>query len=273
VWSELDSRWPESIIEPSLTRIASVMELLGDPQRAYPVIQVAGTNGKTSTARMIEALLRSHGVRTGLFTSPHLVDARERIRLDGEPISEERLVETWTDIEPYVHLVDKNSLEAGGVRLSYFEALTALAYAVFADAPIDVAVIEVGMGGTWDATSVAAAKVAVINPIGMDHAEYLGDTISQIAEEKAGIIAPGCTAISARQSDEAAEVLQRRATELETPLLVEGREFGIVDREIAVGGQVVTVRGLRGDYEDVFVPFFGEHQASNACAALVAPSI
>lgn len=270
MWAELDSRWPESIIEPSLTRIASVMELLGDPQRAYPVIQVAGTNGKTSTARMIEALLRSHGLRTGLFTSPHLVDARERIRLDGEPISEERLVETWTDIEPYVHLVDKNSLEAGGVRLSYFEAITALAYAAFVDAPIDVAVIEVGMGGTWDATSVAAAKVAVITPIGMDHAEYLGDTIAQISEEKAGIIAPGCTAISARQNEEAADVLTRRAAELDTPLLVEGREFGIVDREIAVGGQVVTVRGLRGDYDDVFVPFFGEHQASNACTALVA---
>jgi len=270
VWAELDSRWPESIIEPSLSRIASVTELLGDPQRAYPVIQVAGTNGKTSTARMIEALLRSHGLRTGLFTSPHLVDARERIRLDGEPISEERLVETWADIEPYIHLVDKNSVESGGVRLSYFEALTAVAYAAFADSPVDVAVIEVGMGGTWDATSVAAAKVAVITPIGLDHAEYLGDTITQIAGEKAGIIAPGCTAISQLQTDEAMDVLMRRASDTEILLLVEGREFGIVDREIAVGGQVVTLRGLRGDYDEIFLPFFGEHQASNASSALVA---
>ena len=270
MWAELDSRWPESIIEPSLTRIASVMELLGDPQRAYPVIQVAGTNGKTSTARMIETVLRAHGLRTGLFTSPHLVDARERIRLDGEPISEERFGDTWVDIEPYVQLVDKNSVESGGVRMSYFEVLTAMAYAAFADAPVDVAVIEVGMGGTWDATSVAAAQVAVVMPIGMDHAEYLGDTINQIAEEKAGIIAPGCTALTSRQSDEAMMVLRRRATELEVPLLVESEQFGIVEREIAVGGQLVTIRGLRGDYNDVFVPFFGEHQASNACIALAA---
>lgn len=268
--AELDSRWPESIIEPSLSRIASVTELLGDPQRTFPVIQVAGTNGKTSTARMIESILRAHGLKTGLFTSPHLVDVRERIRLDGEPISEERLVETWVDIEPYISLVDKNSVEAGGVRLSYFEALTALAYAAFADAPVDVAVIEVGMGGTWDATSVAAAQVAVVTPIAMDHSEYLGDTISQIAEEKAGIMAPDCTAISAPQTDEAMEVLQRRASELQVPLLVEGDQFGIVAREIAVGGQLVTLRGLRGEYEDVFVPFFGEHQASNACLALTA---
>jgi dihydrofolate synthase/folylpolyglutamate synthase len=270
LWAELDSRWPESIIEPSLTRIVSVMELLGDPQRAYPVIQVAGTNGKTSTARMIESILRAHGLRTGLFTSPHLVDARERIRLDGEPISEERLLETWTDIAPYIQLVDKNSVESGGVRLSYFEVITAIAYAAFADAPVDVAVIEVGMGGTWDATSVAAASVAVITPIGMDHAEYLGDTIGQIAGEKAGIIAPGCSAVSAVQVDEAAEVLRTRAEELQVPLAIEGANFGLLAREIAVGGQVISVRGLRGDYDDVFVPFFGEHQASNACVALAA---
>ncbi len=270
LWAELDSRWPESIIEPSLTRIVSVMELLGDPQRAFPVIQVAGTNGKTSTARMIESVLRAHGLRTGLYTSPHLVDARERIRLDGEPISEERILETWTDIAPYIQLVDKNSVESGGVRLSYFEVITALAYAAFADAPVDVAVIEVGMGGTWDATSVAAASVAVITPIGMDHAEYLGDTIDQIATEKAGIIAPGCSSVSAVQVEEASEVLRTRADELQVPLAVEGENFGLLSREIAVGGQLISVRGLRGDYHDVFIPFFGEHQASNACVALAA---
>lgn len=270
LWTELDSRWPESIIEPSLTRIVSVMELLGDPQRSYPVIQVAGTNGKTSTARMIESVLRAHGLRTGLFTSPHLVDARERIRLDGEPITEERLLETWSDIAPYVHLVDKNSVESGGVRLSYFEVMTALAYAAFADAPVDVAVIEVGMGGTWDATSVAVATVAVVTPIGMDHAEYLGDTITAIATEKAGIIAPGCAAVSALQVDDAYEVLQSRAEEANVTLAYEGQQFGLLSREVAVGGQVVSVRGLRGDYPDLFIPMFGEHQASNACVALAA---
>ena len=270
LWAELESRWPESIIDPSLTRIVSVMELLGDPQRAYPVIQVAGTNGKTSTARMIESILRAYGLRTGLFTSPHLVDARERIRLDGEPVTAERLVDTWNDIEPYVRLVDKNSTDAGGVPLSYFEVFTSLAYAAFADAPVDVAVIEVGMGGSWDATSVAAASVAVITPIGMDHAEYLGDTIEQIAGEKAGIIAPGCTAVTSCQTDDARSVVVTRASELDVPLKIETEDFGLLSRDVAVGGQLVSMRGLRGDYDEVFVPFFGEHQASNACLALAA---
>lgn len=246
------------------------MELLGDPQRAYPVIQVAGTNGKTSTARMIESILRAYGLRTGLFTSPHLVDARERIRLDGEPVTAERLVDTWNDIEPYVRLVDKNSTDAGGVPLSYFEVFTSLAYAAFADAPVDVAVIEVGMGGTWDATSVAAASVAVITPIGMDHAEYLGDTIEQIAGEKAGIIAPGCTAVTSCQTDDARSVVVTRASELDVPLKIETEDFGLLSRDVAVGGQLVSMRGLRGEYDEVFVPFFGEHQASNACLALAA---
>ena len=270
LWAELESRWPESIIDPSLTRIVSVMELLGDPQRAYPVIQVAGTNGKTSTARMIESVLRAYGLRTGLFTSPHLVDARERIRLDGEPVTAERLLDTWNDIEPYVRLVDKNSTDAGGVPLSYFEVITSLAYAAFADAPVDVAIIEVGMGGTWDATSVAAASVAVITPIGMDHTEYLGDTIEQIAGEKAGIIAPGCTAVTSRQTDDARSVVVTRASELDVPLKIEAEDFGLLSRDVAVGGQLVSMRGLRGDYDEVFVPFFGEHQASNACLALAA---
>ena len=237
---------------------------------AYPVIQVAGTNGKTSTARMIESILRAYGLRTGLFTSPHLVDARERIRLDGEPVTAERLVDTWNDIEPYVRLVDKNSTDAGGVPLSYFEVFTSLAYAAFADAPVDVAVIEVGMGGTWDATSVAAASVAVITPIGMDHAEYLGDTIEQIAGEKAGIIAPGCTAVTSCQTDDARSVVVTRASELDVPLKIETEDFGLLSRDVAVGGQLVSMRGLRGEYDEVFVPFFGEHQASNACLALAA---
>ena len=244
LWAELESRWPESIIDPSLTRIVSVMELLGDPQRAYPVIQVAGTNGKTSTARMIESVLRAYGLRTGLFTSPHLVDARERIRLDGEPVTAERLLDTWSDIEPYVRLVDKNSTESGGVPLSYFEVITSLAYAAFADAPVDVAIIEVGMGGTWDATSVAAASVAVITPISMDHTEYLGDTIEQIAGEKAGIIAPGCTAVTSRQTDDARSVVMTRASELDVPLKIEAEDFGLLSRAVAVGGQLTTTRSF-----------------------------
>ena len=181
LWGELNSRWPESRIAPSLARIASVMELMGDPQRSYPVITIAGTNGKSSTARMVDSLLRSFGLRTGLYTSPHLVDPRERMCLEGEPIEAGRLLDAWRDIAPYVAIVDQNSTADGGTTLSYFEVMTALAYAAFADAPVDVAVIEVGMGGSWDATNVADAAVAVITPIGLDHTEYLGETLTEIA--------------------------------------------------------------------------------------------
>ena len=183
VWSALEERWPESRIEPSLARIAALTDLLGSPQATYPVIHVTGTNGKSSTARMIESLLRSCGLRTGLFTSPHLVDARERICLDGEPISRERMLDTWQEVAPYVDVVDANSTADGGVPLSYFEVMTALAFAAFADAPVDVAVVEVGLGGGWDSTNVAYGVVAVVTPIGLDHREYLGDSLVSIARE------------------------------------------------------------------------------------------
>jgi len=178
------ARRPEHSIDPSLDRIKDLTALLGDPQRAYPVIHLTGTNGKTSTARMIETLLRARGLRTGLFTSPHLTSIRERICVDGEPISSERFIELYTEIEPYLHLVDGRQ----PVRLSFFEVLTAMGFAAFADAPVDVAVVEVGMGGTWDSTNVADGTVAVITPISIDHAQYLGDTVAAIAADKAGII-------------------------------------------------------------------------------------
>ena len=210
LWGELNSRWPESRIAPSLARIASVMELMGDPQRSYPVITIAGTNGKSSTARMVDSLLRSFGLRTGLYTSPHLVDPRERMCLEGEPIEAGRLLDAWRDIAPYVAIVDQNSTADGGTTLSYFEVMTALAYAAFADAPVDVAVIEVGMGGSWDATNVADAAVAVITPIGLDHTEYLGETLTEIAEEKAGVIKAGATVVVGQQDLAAAEVILLR---------------------------------------------------------------
>ena len=267
---ELLTRWPESRIEPSLVRIASVVELLGDPQRAFPVIHVTGTNGKTSTARMVESLLRAHGLRTGLYTSPHLLDARERICFDGQPISPERFNRTWDDIRPYVELVDARSVADGGVPLSFFEVMTAIAFAAFADAPVDVAVIEVGMGGTWDATNVADGVVDVVTPIGMDHAEYLGDTLELIAGEKAGIIKEGCTAVLAQQEPVAAEVLMTRAAEVDATVAREGVEFGVLHRDVAVGGQLLTLQGLHAVYDEVFVPLFGEHQAQNAAVALAA---
>lgn len=267
---QLMSRWPESMIEPSLDRIASLVQLLGDPQRTMPVVHVTGTNGKTSTARMIESLLRAHGLRTGLFTSPHLLDPRERICLDGEPVSIDRFAEAWEEIRPYVEVVDAQSIGNGGPALSFFEVMVGLAYAIFADAPVDVAVVEVGMGGLWDATNVADGKVAVITPIGLDHAEYLGDTLEAIAGEKAGIIKPGATVVLAQQELEVAEVLLAQAARVDAVVAREGLEFGVAARDIAVGGQMLALQGLQDLYPDVFISLFGEHQAQNAAVALAA---
>jgi dihydrofolate synthase/folylpolyglutamate synthase len=230
------------------------------------VIQVAGTNGKTSTARMIEALLRARGLRTGLFTSPHLTSVRERIAIDGEPLAAERFADAYEDIAPYVAMVDGRQ----PVRLSFFEVLSAMAFAAFADAPVDVAVIEVGMGGTWDATNIAGAAVAVVTPVAIDHTRYLGDTIEEIAGEKAGIIKAGAVAVLAQQQVPAAQVLMRRAAEVSATVAREGLEFGVLSRELAVGGQQVSLRGLRGEYHGVLLPLFGAHQAGNAACALAA---
>ena len=251
---EIFARRPEHAVEPTLDRISALATLLGDPQRAYPVIHVTGTNGKTSTARMIETLLRARGLRTGLFTSPHLSNVRERIAVDGEPLSVEAFLASYDDVAPYVALVD----EREPLRLSFFEVLTAMAFAAFADAPVDVAVIEVGLGGTWDATNVADGAVAVVTPVSIDHTRYLGSTIEEIAGEKAGIIKPGAVAILGQQPLAAAEVLLRRAAEVEATVAREGLEFGVVARELAVGGQVLTLRGLAGEYHDLLLPLFGE---------------
>lgn len=267
---DLIARWPENRIEPSLTRIASVVELLGDPQRTYPVIHVTGTNGKTTTSRVIESLLRQFGLRTGLFTSPHLLDARERICFDGQPISPARFARTWQDIKPYVEFVDSRSLADGGIALSFFEVMTAMAFASFADAPVDVAIIEVGMGGAWDATNVADGSVCVITPIGLDHTEYLGETVEEIATEKSGIIKPGCQAILAEQGLAVAEILLARCAIEGASVSREGIEFSVESRDVAIGGQMLTIQGLHGRYEDVFVPLFGDHQAQNASVGLAA---
>jgi dihydrofolate synthase/folylpolyglutamate synthase len=266
----LTTRWPETKLEPSLDRVAAVMDLLGDPQRAFPVVHLAGTNGKTSTARMVESLLRAFGLRTGLYTSPHLHSVRERVQLDGVSIDMERFVRVYDDVIPYVDLVDERSAATGGPRLSFFEVMTVLAYAAFADAPIDVAVVETGMGGAWDATNVADGQVAVILPIALDHTDYLGSTIAAIATEKAGIIKPGASVVLAHQSLEAAEVLLRRGVEVGATMAREGIEFGVVGRAPALGGQVLSLQGPGSTYDEVFLPLFGAHQASNAAAALAA---
>ena len=243
---------------------------MGDPQLTFPVIQVAGTNGKSSTARMIESLLRSFGLRTGLYTSPHLVDPTERICLDGAPISPEAAVATWNDIEPFISMVDHNSVTDGGPKLSYFEAMTALAYSVFADSPVDVAIIEVGLGGTWDATSVCRPQVAVITPVDLDHQEYLGETIREIAGEKAGILANAEAAVLGPQSPEAAAILVQACEDADLQPTRFGVEYGVNSQALAVGGQLLSLHGLRGDYSEIFLPLFGEHQGNNAAVALAA---
>jgi folylpolyglutamate synthase/dihydropteroate synthase len=263
---EIGSRRPEHKIDPTLDRIAALISLLGDPQRAFEVVHVGGTNGKTSTTRMTESLLRERGLRTGRFTSPHLVSMRERICVDGVPLSAERFVELYEEITPYVRLVD----EQQPAKLSFFEILTGMMFAAFADAPVDVAVIEVGLGGRWDATNVADGAVAVITPIAMDHMQWLGDTIEKIAGEKAGIIKPGATVIMAQQQVAAAEVLLEAAANAGATVAREGFEFGVLDRELAVGGQQLVLQGLKGTYADIFLPLFGAHQASNAACALAA---
>ncbi|WP_434744085.1 bifunctional folylpolyglutamate synthase/dihydrofolate synthase [Micromonospora sp. SH-82] len=249
-----------------LDRIESLLDLLGSPQRAYPSIHLTGTNGKTSTARMIDSLLRAFGLHTGRYTSPHLETVRERISLDGEPVDEERFTATYREVAPLAGLVDERSAEP----LTYFDMTTALAFATFADAPVDIAVVEVGLGGAEDATNVLQAGVCVLTPIGLDHTEWLGDTIQDIALAKAGIIHPGATVVCAAQDEEAARPVLERCAEVGATIAREGAEFGVLRRSVAVGGQVLTLQGLGGVYEEIFVPLHGAHQAQNAAVALAA---
>ncbi|GAB2987791.1 folylpolyglutamate synthase/dihydrofolate synthase family protein [Amycolatopsis acidiphila] len=266
VEAELNTRWPETKIEPSLSRIAALVNVLGEPQTTYPVLQVAGTNGKGSTARMIDALLTRMGLRVGRYTSPHLQLVTERIALDGAPIPASKYVDIYHDIAPYVAMVDG----AGGPPMSKFEVLTGMAFAAFADAPVEAAVIEVGLGGTWDATNVADAQVAAITPIGVDHVEYLGSDLAGIAKEKAGIIKPGSVAVIAEQDPVVQKVLLERAVEVDATVARAGSEFAVLRREIAVGGQLLTLQGLGGVYDEIFLPLHGAHQAGNALLALAA---
>ncbi len=265
------ARAPESDINPSLERIEGVMELAGEPQRAYPSIHLTGTNGKTSTSRMIDTILRESGLSTGRFTSPHLHDIRERITLSGKPISREKFIAAYDEVAPLVELVDAKSLESGGRRMNFFEVLVAVAYAAFADAPVDVAIVEVGLGGTWDATNVIDAQVAVVTPVDLDHTHILGDDAVTIAQEKSGIIKDGSVTVSGLQDDDVAQVLIDRVEEVGGSRIVfEGNDFGVQAREVAIGGQQVSLRGLAGEYADLFLPLHGAHQASNLATAVAA---
>lgn len=270
VTDELFARMPETDMVPTLTRVRRVMELLGEPQRSPRIVHLTGTNGKTSTARMIEALVQSSGLRVGTYTSPHLESVTERIRIDGRPIDAEQFIEAYEDIRPIIAMVDAEAQADDGPELTFFEVLTCLAFAVFADAPVDVAVIEVGLGGTWDATNLADADVAVITPIAVDHQNWLGSTAPEIASEKAGIITPGCVTVIGPQLPDVLDVLLRRCAEVGAQPRVFGREFDLVDRTVAVGGQVLDIRTVLGQYEEVFLSLHGRHQADNATVAVAA---
>lgn len=270
VYAELLSRAPEHAMQPRLEPVRAVCDLLGDPQGAYPVVHLTGTNGKTSTARIIERLLREHNLRTGRLTSPHLHSVTERIALDGVPMADADFADVFEEVAPLVAMVDGQLAGRDEPPLTYFEVLTVMAFAAFADAPVDVAVVEVGLGGQWDATNVADATVAVVTPISLDHTTMLGDTVQAIAAEKSGIFTEGGFVVMAQQPVDAAEVLLRRAVETGSTVAREGLEFGVTSRSPAIGGQMLTVQGLAGEYRDLFLPLHGEHQAHNAAVAIAA---
>ena len=267
------SRPPEhNTTNMDLDRMTLILDLFGHPEESFRVIHVTGTNGKGSTARMAEAICRAYGMRTGLYTSPHLERINERIAIDGQELSDDDFIDIWDQVKDLVDLVDSKMSEQGKPRMSFFEVLTAMAIWKFADAPVDVAIVEVGMGGRLDATNVLNADAAVIGPVDMDHMMWLGDTVEKIAAEKAGIIKPGCTAIIGAQphEEEVMPILEEAARRNHATLVRDGYEMEVVSRMPAVGGQVATLSTPLGTYTDVPIAKFGEHQAHNALAALAA---
>ncbi|MGB7449529.1 MAG: folylpolyglutamate synthase/dihydrofolate synthase family protein [Ornithinimicrobium sp.] len=270
VTEEILQRSPENIVEPTLSRVARVMDLMGNPQHTFGVVHLTGTNGKTSTTRMVERLLREMGLNTGRFTSPHLHDMRERIAIAGEPISQQRFLDAYDDVLPYIQLVDAESVAADGPPMTYFEVLVVVGYAAFADAPVDVAVVEVGLGGIWDATNVADGQVAVVAPVAIDHTRLLGDTLEAIATEKSGIIKPGALAVIAEQEPEVMSILLERCDDVGATAYTQGIAFGVTERDVAVGGQQLSVRGLAAEYRDLYLPLHGSYQSQNAALAVAA---
>jgi dihydrofolate synthase/folylpolyglutamate synthase len=257
-------RWPEANIDPTLDRIAALIDALGSPQLSYPTIHVGGTNGKTTTARMIDALMSKLDYRTGRFTSPHLESILERISIKGQPITPEGFVATYNDIALYLDLIDSKQPNP----LSYFEVLTAMAIVAFSEFPVDIGIFEVGMGGEWDSTNVISPAVSVITPIGIDHAHYLGNTIEEIAKTKAGIIKPESHVVLAAQEPGVAKILMERVAAKVAIAYREGVEFAVTKRELAIGGQQLTIQGVYGEYKDIYLPIYGIHQANNAAVAL-----
>ncbi|MFD2674864.1 bifunctional folylpolyglutamate synthase/dihydrofolate synthase [Gulosibacter bifidus] len=270
VFDELMERVGEAQPEPRLDATRRACELLGDIHRAWPMIHITGTNGKSSTARITASLLQAHGLRVGVLTSPHLVRLNERIGIDGAPISDERLVANWRDIEPFLSLVDTELEQQGKPRLTFFEALTVLAFACFSDAPVDVAVVEVGMGGEWDSTNVADGAVSVFTPIALDHQARLGSTLGEIARTKSGIIKPGAAVVTASQPAEALAEIERAAELRDAKLFVEERDFSVTGDQMAVGGRLISLRSIVGEYREIPLALAGDYQAHNAALAVAA---
>ena len=264
------SRMPENKMRQRIEPTRRAVELLGDPQFAYRVVHITGTNGKTSTTRFIERILREHGLRTGRFLSPHLVKMNERMAIDGESISDERLVTVWNEIEPVLLLVDAELEAEGESALTFFEVLAVLGFAVFADAPVDVLILEVGIGGEWDSTNVANGDVAVFTPISLDHTDRLGNTLAEIATTKGGIIKPGAFVVSSPQPEEAETVLAKKAHDVAETYRPYGQGWHLISSEAVAGGTKFSVQGLAGAYHDLFLPVHGSYQAENAALALVA---
>jgi len=265
--SALSNRFPENKINPSLDRILMAMDLMGQPQNNFKTIHIAGTNGKTSTSRMIERLLRNLDLRTGLFISPHLIHPRERIEINGQIISDKRFQEIFDEINPYLEIIDQKFVDA---PMTFFEVLTAMGFLAFSDEPIDVLSLEVGMGGRWDSTNVVTPEVSVITAIGLDHQEFLGSSIKEIAYEKSGIIKENIPVVISKQVKEANQVLNETALSKNSQIIREGIEFDILERTVGVGGQQLNIATPHGNYQDLFLPLFGKYQASNAACALTA---
>ena len=264
VEAALLKRWPESRIEPTMDRIAALLDALGSPELSYPTVHIGGTNGKTSTARMVDSIFTELDYRTGRFTSPHLESMLERISIKGQPITPEGFIASYNDIALYLDLIDSRQPHP----ISFFEAITALAFVAFAEFPIDVGVIEVGMGGEWDATNVVQSTVSVLMPIGLDHTEYLGETLEEIAQTKSGIIKPESHVILAAQEPEVARILMEKVAKQSAIPYREGVEFSLLRRDIAVGGQMISIQGIYAEYTDIYLPLYGAHQAANAAVAL-----
>lgn len=270
VEAALLTRIPENKLRPRLEPTRRAVELIGDPQKSYRVIHITGTNGKTSTTRFVERILRELGLRTGRFTSPHLVHLNERMSIDGAPVSNEVLVEVWNDIAPILEIVDAELEAAGDTKLTFFEALAVLGFAVFADAPVDVLVLEVGMGGEWDSTNVADGDVAVFTPISLDHVERLGGTIAEIAKTKSGIIKPNAFVLSSEQPSEALEVLRAKAADVADFFETYGDRLQVSNLRSDSAGQTFDLKSLAREYKDLFIPVHGSYQTENIALAVAA---